>query len=307
MADKRPKGDSSSLIPIIVGVIIIVGSLAFLFLYDARTNRFTNAPESPFDMIPISIEAPLVRDARLSPEGGSIVFAAGTDSNLDIRVRSIGVDRDVVLADTDSTERHPVWSPDGSRIAFTRSLDGATDIVIVPFRGGVEELVASAAGEIAAIDWANETISFLSRAEPGETWTLTSVRVDTHETREIATSIEGGDQPSLAWSPDGSELVFTREDGGGGADLFALNPVTGDERALTSDHEPIHGVDWSTAGIAFSVGDPSSATIWTISPEGRRGAQLRAEPPVLDPSLSNDGTRVLYRKPDGRLELVVQP
>ncbi|MDX1583154.1 MAG: hypothetical protein R3338_06080, partial [Thermoanaerobaculia bacterium] len=59
--------------------------------------------------------------------------------------------------------------------------------------------------------------------------------------------------------------------------------------------------------IAYAAGSPDAATIWTISPAGIRGAQLRAEPPVFEPSLSRDGRRVLYRRPDGRLEILVQP
>jgi TolB protein len=158
-----------------------------------------------------------------SPGGTQIAFAAqiGTLAE-DPRVSEIYVMR------ADGTERRrlttnehfdgsPSWSPDGKRIAFTRIAEQGTDAA----RGGI----------------------FVMDAQGGQEVQITQATWPSFDL-------------SPAWSPDGSQIAFTRAAPSAGSDdpraaLYVVTPDGGALRKLADDGaEP----DWSPAGehIAFT-------------------------------------------------------
>ncbi|MDX1585076.1 MAG: hypothetical protein R3338_15870, partial [Thermoanaerobaculia bacterium] len=239
------RGDSGSLVPLAVAAIIIVGGLAFLFLYDARANRFTNAPNSPFETIALTVEAPVVRDAGISPDGKSVVFAAGDEMDLDIHVRSIDVELPVVLASSSALERNPAWSPDGREIVFTRDHGGSTELVTTSFRGGAERTVVQIDGEVRDLDWSGGSIYYSARSRSDQPWSIESIRIDDRTTRDVTSPTPGRGDHSLAVSPEGDRIAFAREVSDGADDLFVRDLTTGEERRLTTDGLPVFGIDWA--------------------------------------------------------------
>jgi Tol biopolymer transport system component len=83
-----------------------------LYVLDLDDGTTRGLPGTSFDGL-----------ASWSPRGNDLVFAGATieDTLLDIYVMHANGNRLVQLTDTDSAlqESSPVWSPDGSRIAFT--------------------------------------------------------------------------------------------------------------------------------------------------------------------------------------------
>jgi len=55
-------------------------------------------------------------------------------------------------------ETDPIFSPDGSMIAFTGEYDGNTDVFIVPTSGGVPKRLTYHPGADAAVGWTPENI-----------------------------------------------------------------------------------------------------------------------------------------------------
>jgi TolB protein len=109
------------------------------------------------------------------------------------------------LTNQESTE--PTWSPDGTRIAFTSTRDGNTDIWVVSAGGGeLRRLTSNAARDFGAA-WSPDgtTIAFVS--DRNRNTDIYAIRADgTGETR--LTGHPASDS-SPAWSPDGSRLVFS--------------------------------------------------------------------------------------------------
>lgn len=73
-----------------------------------------------------------VRDAKISPDGQKIAFSYKGD----IYTVPVSGGDAVRLTSGDAYESAPVWSPDGSRIAFASDRNGGKDIFLIPSAGG---------------------------------------------------------------------------------------------------------------------------------------------------------------------------
>ncbi len=283
-----------ALLPVIMGVVIVVGGLVFLFTYDARKNRFTNVPESSYEARTVTTSAGNIDGQEISPDGKSLAFVSEGETENVLRVGSVGVEATVALVSSPGITGPLDWSDDGQSLTFVRSSGGETQLVEVPFRGGPESLITTVDGEVLDLDRTGGTVWLVRKSQNGST-TLSAVE---RGNPENATSpvADGAGIRWIAVAPDGSRIAFSRGTAGSG-DLFLLDLATRNERRLTTDGKPIHGIAWAGESIVYSVGAEPSAKLWMISPEGLKIAELRTPGAAVEPSASRDGSRVLYRRP----------
>jgi hypothetical protein len=184
----------------------------------------------------------------------------------------------------------PVWSPDGSKIAFSsQPLGSGSDIWVVDVDGtNLVNLTADQPG-------ASHSSPAWSPAMPGigyriayavkqqgssNLWTMNA---DGTGKRAVTNNAEVfDDEPS--WSPDGNTIVFTRTASGIFADLFLVPSTGGAGNPLM----PAYALPftqsspaWSPNGnlIAFISrhGDGATDQVWTIWADGTRLAQRTVE------------------------------
>jgi WD40-like Beta Propeller Repeat len=143
-----------------------------------------------------------------SPDGQRIVFGDFGDYDFhQPRIYVVNTDgsdlRRVTTTDAGSwsPEAHPVWSPDGGRIAFNNDPGLAT----VNAAGGLPIRIASAVDYTAKPDWSPDgsAVAFTRKHDcvPSEIHRVGS------EGGPAELLIAGGREP--AWSPDGARLAFT--------------------------------------------------------------------------------------------------
>jgi TolB protein len=236
--------------------------------------------------------------AAFPGHNGKIVFTSNRDGNSEIYTINpdgTGLSR---LTYDPAGDFSPVWSADGSEIAFSRSTN--------PGSGGGELFVMNADGSgLRRVTDDGEIDSNPSWSPDGTRLVFTSVRTSVSEIYTIGVDGTGespiraagveGTHPS--WSPDGRRIVFTGA-GPGGIDLLLIDAdgshLTNLSMSVyTDENKPAWSPDGSM--IAFV---PSSGVIDinAIGLDGRPitiGGQTGSS---YWPAWSPDGTKIAFQK-----------
>jgi Tol biopolymer transport system component len=183
----------------------------------------------------------------------------------------------------------PVWSPDGSRIAFFTSRAGQGLAMVSAAGGSDVRLVEHAAPYNAAIspDWQWVATSLYRDGR----YRLTVARLDGTGERLLATT-EFGTRP--AWSPDSKRIAFRAAD-------ESLAVIGIDGGAATPFASGGGWLAWSPDGtrIAFGGGGPDDVDVYVADPATDQLRLIAGGPgEQLEPKWSPDGTRIAFLTQD---------
>ena len=173
-----------------------------------------------------------------SPDGSRIVFVKGQGQAL-VVMRADGSDQHVIAGGRGYYES-PAWSPEGGDIAYLSGRDWSTKAIftIRPDGTGERQLTRRSAS-IGGPAWSPDgrLIAYSSR---DRLWVMNSDGTDARPVTNCR--LPCVDDSGPGWSATGSELVFVRqEDGGGATRLYALRLSTGAVRRVTP------GVRWASS------------------------------------------------------------
>ena len=225
------------------------------------------------------------------------------------------------LTKNNAPDNYPVWSPDGSRIAFlvgrppmdfetklyTMSADGSDVqkvVEVTKLREGQDEALHIRGLAIAPPMWSpdGERLAFLV-AEPHSSFpnrrTLYTARVDGTEITRIAATMG-----LPTWSPDGEKLAFAmaEEDGEAGG-IYTVRPDATELELLLGTQAPnweVFQVSWSPDGSEVLI--VSNHGLVLVNPEGSvlrtLGPGTTSNPATgTIASWSPDGTRIAVYSP----------
>ena len=109
----------------------------------------------------VAQDAPLwLRNAAISPDGRTIAFTYRGDI---FSVDAAG-GRAVQLTTNPAYDTAPVWSPDGSRIAFASDRDGSVDVFVMPASGGTARRLTDMSQSEMPLAWLDSATVLYSAA-----------------------------------------------------------------------------------------------------------------------------------------------
>jgi dipeptidyl aminopeptidase/acylaminoacyl peptidase len=150
------------------------------------------------------------------------------------------------VTSTNSNDVDPGWSPDGTKIAFAREVGPQDhDIWLMNADGSGAHPLTSGPSDDRYPAFSHDGSKIAYRSEVGSPATFRISTMNADGSNQAAIKGAGGDQP--AWSPDGTQIVFTHT-------TSRTDPVTG---AVTTDDDLYTiKVDGSSAATPLTA-DPS--------------------------------------------------
>lgn len=244
-----------------------------------------------------------------APEEGRIAFSTQRPDDVQPVVTTMDADGANVRRLVPGSE--PAWSPDGTRIAFTRtSEDGSTGIWVVNADGtGERRLTVNPQGADEEPTWSPDgsTIVF-SRSRFVST---SPDPVASEDLRDLYAVPANGGEPRLllggptddfspAWSPDGSAIAFSRMVKPL-PQIWLVRPDGSEPHRLTSSPQGAWRPTWSPDGSMLAF-DTAGGGIGLI---GSDGSGLRSLDLPTDrvsfpasPAWSPDGSRIAFSAED---------
>jgi eukaryotic-like serine/threonine-protein kinase len=223
--------------------------------------------------------------------------------NLDIYVFDVASGNSTRVTSHPGADRSPIWSPDGTRIAFERETEGAFSLRQVSSDGSREELLASDGGRYLAPSWARDgrfiafTRAGVSRSS--DVWLL-PLFGDRRPYPIVQTSAR---ETSGAVSPDGRWIAFVSDETGRPNVFMQPFPGGGGRRRISreSGSHPV----WRRDGreLLYAADDPSrgnmlfAVSIDSAGQVGETTTLFYAGLPRFSDgqiyAVSNDGQRIL--------------
>jgi Tol biopolymer transport system component len=188
-----------------------------------------------------------------SPDGARIVYSVtryDADSQMETQGISVmdadGSDPIMITSSTDIDEA-PVWSPDGSSIAFLRKTSSGSGVFVASSVGELLEARRLSSPRVhvtSAPSWSPDSQQVVFSAQDVDNDNLGIYAANVVDTDERLL-LEDAYAADPTWSPDGRWIAFVRDDAGSGLLAVWLMRTDGtDLTELAGGFEQAGGINW---------------------------------------------------------------
>ena len=199
----------------------------------------------------------------------------------------------------------PAWSPDGTRLAFTRpGKGGGDDVFVMDANGKAQRNLTRSSPDDASPDWAPDGSKVVYDVGGSQ---IFASNADGSAMQRL---IPGGFAPS--WSPTGLKIAYTQNVEPSNSEIFVANPDgSGVQNLTNATGYDDDGATWSPDGtkIAFTRYVGAAGEIYVMNADGSGLVNLTNDPSSdSDPTWSPDGTKIAFttnRGPTGDNEVFV--
>ena len=238
------------------------GIAVLLALYLFVRDRPAESPA--WTVRPLTSFVGWVFNPTWSPDGSFVAYGHTAEGPMDIYVMAAAGGDPIRLTEGPADDISPRWSPGSRHLAFLSDRGAGTNLYLIPPLGGTERKLAET--HIPWLDLAGPAFSALG---------------------------------AVPWSPDASEILFSRLHPTGEMPVWRINVGTGEEAQLTRPPPGAFdlGATWSFDGerIAFGRSQGGKTSLWLMD------AETGEAEPLLDddnfnasPAWTADNERLVF-------------
>ncbi|MEA2555466.1 MAG: TolB protein, partial [Actinomycetota bacterium] len=237
-----------------------------------------------FSIAPAAATAPAPANGRIAYDGAGIA-AVNPDG------------RDALIV-TGGNDHFPAWSPDGTKIAFSRGPTGSRDIYAINADGtALTQLTTNPADDFQPAWSPDGSIAFVSdRTGDDEIWTMSASDGSAQANLSSAAS---SNELSPTYSPDGASIAFTTNRDGD-KEIYTMHAAGGGGVTNLTDepnHDDVHP-NWSPDGtqIVYEQDEAAVGEIFVMSAvDGSAQTDLtNSGTDDANPTWAPDGSQIAF-------------
>ncbi len=172
------------------------------------------------------------------------------------------------LTTNTSYDRHPKWSPLGTRIAFESDRNYSWEIVVMNADGSGDVVLAGDPGYDFEPEWSPDGSKIAWRSGIGDIFVMNA---DGSGIANLSNDPVYDLQP--AWAPDGTRIAYATVVGGSNLEIFTMTSTGTGKTQLTTDVGIDYDPDWGRAS-----GPPSTSFLLTVAKAGNGVGSVRSTP-----------------------------
>ncbi|MFY9573659.1 MAG: protein kinase [Blastocatellia bacterium] len=262
----------------LLGLALMVG--LGLWFYSLR--RLPQPLRLPLQTTPLTSYVGIEFLPAFSLDGKQVAFVWNGEKgdNIDIYVKLVDSGTPHRLTTNPADDSFPAWSPDGSHIAFRRHTQESDAVYLIPSLSGPERKLADifprrlgprVGGDGLAFSLDGKFLAVPDKDSAAEPFSIVLISTETGWKRKLSSPLAGsvGDN-TPSFSPDGSQLAFSRMNGQGVEDIYLMRSEGGEPKRLTFDNRDIRDLDWTADGreIVFISDREGDTGLWRVSASG---------------------------------------
>lgn len=241
----------------------------------------------------------------ISPDDKYVAFAWVGPGNpkspqRDIYLKLLKTGEPLRLTSNPADELAPVWSPDGSTIAFLReeaSVKGNFHwgVYTIDALGGQERHICAAGP---GLSWSPDGKKLVISSLPDSNGRNHLVQVDLASGAQEELTPPGPWSDSFpVYSPDGKKIAFHRSFTRSAREAMVMPANGGEPVRLTFDKRPVYGVTWApdSGSIVYSANRGAGDTLWQLPANGGQPSRVSTSNAAQQPSMSATG-KLVYRE-----------